>query len=95
MLANSVDVGDVLAVDTNEIIPLDFRIYPNPTADTFRIKGVAQNGQLEIYSILGQFMKSETVTEDSTVAISNLTKGIYFVKLRQGNTISTQKLIVK
>ncbi|WP_299683936.1 glycoside hydrolase family 9 protein [uncultured Dokdonia sp.] len=94
MLANSVQVDDVLATETNELKPLEVSIYPNPTTNTFRIEGVAQNSQLEIYSVLGQFMSSERITENSIIDVSNFSKGIYFVKLRQDNTISTQKLIV-
>lgn len=94
MLANSVQVDDVLALETNESTTPDFKIYPNPTTGTFRMTGVENNSQLEIYSVLGQFVHSEIVTNNSIVDISNLTRGMYFIKLYQENKINTQKLIV-
>ncbi|WP_299768938.1 glycoside hydrolase family 9 protein [uncultured Dokdonia sp.] len=94
MLANSVAVDDVLSVDTNELTTLDFKIYPNPTSSSFQMTGVKNRGELKIYSVLGQFVHSEIVTNNSIVDISNLTRGMYFVKLNQDTKTSTQKLIV-
>ena len=95
MLANSVQVDEALSVEENDIVETGFKIYPNPATATFQIDGVAQESQLEIYSVLGQFIHSQSVVPNSSVDISRLTKGIYFVRLYQNNTINTQKLIVK
>ena len=95
MLANSVQLDDPLSVEENDIVETGFKIYPNPATATFQIDGVKQESQLEIYSVLGQFIHSQNVVPNSNVDISDLTKGIYFVRVYQNSTISTQKLIVK
>ena len=65
---------------------------PNPTTNTFTID---LNGEIlekvVIYNELGQRVKEVTTNE---VDISNLSNGIYFVKITsQSGKIATKKLI--
>lgn len=74
-------------------------IYPNPTNGIFEItlaKIPTTNTQLEIVDCLGKVILSKPVTELTTmVNISNITKGIYFVRLWNNKGTVTQKIILK
>lgn len=68
-------------------------IYPNPTADSFNIEMESEIKSVEIYSLQGQKVLTAT---DKNVNVSNLSKGIYLVRIEdENNAVSTQKLIVK
>ncbi|MFD2907130.1 zinc-dependent metalloprotease [Flavobacterium ardleyense] len=69
-----------LAIDTFEISGLNY--YPNPVKDnlTFSAKELISN--ITIYAITGQKVIAVTVNaETTTLNVSNLAKGTYFVKI--------------
>lgn len=94
MLANSVQIAGTLGITTNDHEEKTFTIYPNPTTSTFKMRGVEGSSQIEIYSVLGQFIHSEIVSSDSIVDVSNFSKGLYFVRLYEEAQVSIQKLII-
>ncbi len=78
-------------------------VYPNPATDVFTLlidnaQWTIDNGQLsmEIYNVLGEKMQSEAITNNqSTINISSLSKGMYFVRLidADNNVLYTQRVI--
>lgn len=69
-------------------------IYPNPTKDSFNIRSNNQATiqSVEIFNNLGQQVL--TSKDQSTINVSGLSNGIYYIKAKDSNnTISTQKLI--
>lgn len=71
-------------------------IYPNPTNGMFTIYGNATS--VEVYNMLGEVVfilanhKQQLTNE---IDLSNAPKGIYFVRLYQGTTVATQKIVVQ
>ncbi len=79
-------------LNINEVKEGDIQIYPNPTSDriTINFKGEILKS-VTIYNQLGRKVK-EATTDD--VDISNLSNGIYFVKITsQNGKIVTKKII--
>lgn len=75
------------------ISSLNALIYPNPTTEAFAIEMENDVKSVEIYSLQGQ--KVLTVSSKN-VAVSNLSKGVYLVRIEDSNNaVVTQKLIVK
>jgi len=57
-------------------------IYPNPANDKIYIKSQLMNHNVEIFDINGKLMISKRVDSNvATIDISNLTAGIYFIKI--------------
>ena len=77
----------------------NIEIYPNPTFGSFNIK--INNNELTdckaiIYNTDGKLIKEITLNNNvNLIDISNLTKGIYFVKVINNKSIKTTKLILK
>jgi hypothetical protein len=68
-------------------------IYPNPTSNNFTIEIENDIKSVEIYSLQGQKIKT---TSNKTIDVSNLSKGVYFVKIEDvNNAVATQKLMVE
>lgn len=86
------DLSEVLATD--EIIPSQFSIYPNPatTSVTIQLQEELPIQKVAIYNSLGQLLKTITTT---TVDTSNLSQGVYIVKVQTSRGISSRKLIIE
>jgi hypothetical protein len=69
------------------------KVYPNPATDLLKIQSSGKNITVDIMNSVGQ--KVISTTNNRQIDISSLTKGIYFVKVADGNLISTQKVLVK
>ncbi len=70
----------------------DFSIYPTPTENILNIKSKTEIVKIKIYSQLGQKIKETTQNQ---IDISNLTQGLYFVKVEDVNGNMGVKKIVK
>jgi photosystem II stability/assembly factor-like uncharacterized protein len=62
------------------------RIYPNPANGELKITGLGENANIEIYGQQGELIHSNQNIPNNyiTLDISNFAKGIYFVKVNNG-----------
>ena len=70
-----------------------FRMYPNPAQNEL-IFDISAENEISILSIDGRCIK-KIDNLVSKIDISDLNSGIYLVMVKEGNQVSTQKLIVK
>jgi hypothetical protein len=70
------------------------RMYPNPANGFVKLSTVYKDAlEVSVYDLLGkEVMPLQTVQTE--LKISSLTPGIYFVKMSQGNSSITKKLLV-
>lgn len=76
----------------------NIKIYPNPTTGVFSIQSkLDENIKIEIFDILGkQVLKTYNVGKGiNNINASDLSKGIYLLKLFNEKEASTQKLIIE
>lgn len=59
-------------------------VYPNPANDMINIE--SYEGEVEIYNLYGQLLKSTTVEMDESIDISDLPSGMLMLKLTHGIT---------
>ena len=81
-----------LGIGNNINLGYDFIMFPNPTANNFKIKSTNAIIELRIYNNIGQMVLS---TKDSSeIDISTLSSGLYFVKVLDATgKMGIQKLI--
>lgn len=74
-----------------------FNTYPNPVNNEFTVTFIetgTMNSELEIYNILGEMVsQSKIQNSKSKINISDLPKGVYFVKLISDKQIITKKIV--
>jgi hypothetical protein len=70
----------------------DFRIFPNPANTELTIfLSSSDKAEIEISNAMGKLiMKNGNKTK---IDISTLSKGLYFINVKQGETRGTQKFI--
>jgi len=76
----------------------NIKIYPNPGTGKFTINSSHAFNSVEVYNLLGKQVYSEHLSNQQTSAeidISNFTKGIYFVKVSEGKSTTTRKILVQ
>ncbi len=73
----------------------NFSLSPNPASTYFTLNGNVQS--VQIYSLTGQLVKSfkSNFTNESQFEISDLNKGIYFVKVKNENNRETTLRLIK
>lgn len=81
---------------TNDLSQNQFSIYPNPATKGFvnissKVSG-AKN--VSVFDVLGKQVINTVLTNDR-MDISSLNSGIYIVKIVQGKTSTTKKLVIK
>lgn len=86
--------NEIVIKEVNEIKNVDFNIYPNPSNGNFTIDFESSNTKysIEIYSLLGQkVLEKQTNT---SITISDLQSGVYFVKMSKAGKTITKKIII-
>jgi len=69
-------------------------VYPNPVNNLLHIKlNTAKQTQVDIYNVLGKRVISKTIYNSEIISTQNLSSGIYILRLTQGNTTISKKLI--
>lgn len=70
-------------------------LYPNPAINQFTIKNIEENSTAEIVDLNGRTMKTVTVSSNTPIDISDLSKGYYVVNITNSNKNLVKKLIVQ
>ena len=70
------------------------KIYPNPTKGNKIYFNITKDATIKIYNVLGKLIKTGKVsTQNNNFDISNLSKGVYILKINSENQFTTRKII--
>lgn len=79
----------------NEMDAVEFTVYPNPATNMLTINGdLSENAMATILDQSGRIIRSSAVSNGTTIDISSLENGVYFVRIND-NGMTTTKSIVK
>lgn len=70
-------------------------VYPNPTTDYVIITGIDSEAKAEIFALTGQKIKETKFTNEVRVSLTDLTAGVYLVKISNENSSITRKIIIR
>lgn len=76
---------------------IDFTVYPNPANNfiTVQLGFDSKQSEIKIYNTMGQLVTSEPVEkQNTTIDISKLSSGIYYLHLQSSNGIGVKKFEV-
>ncbi|MES2863070.1 MAG: alpha-amylase family glycosyl hydrolase [Bacteroidota bacterium] len=86
-------LSTVLSNESFEVFS-KMELYPNPTSNAFMLSLDAK--KVEIYSMTGQLIKTENNSiANKEISISDLSKGIYIVKITNSDNLSISKKLIK
>lgn len=86
---------------TTGISPLSFgeglgvRLYPNPVSSIITLQSnlSIQKSEIKIFNLLGETVLTQTDYSNSTLDVTELRNGIYFLQIKTNNKLFTQKFI--
>ncbi|SDR83624.1 Por secretion system C-terminal sorting domain-containing protein [Polaribacter sp. KT25b] len=71
-----------------------FKMFPNPANGNNVYFSVTEDAIISVYNVLGKLIQSTEVTKSkNNIDISNLSKGVYLLKINSGKQFITKKLI--
>lgn len=94
IVTNTWTTSFVLQLSNPDFMAMNFDYYPNPVKNNLTISSESIIDNIEIYSVLGQKVKSIKVNDIQTeINLSELTQGLYFVKATSAGQEKTVKII--
>lgn len=89
-------------VDTEDPERLsEIRLFPNPTRANFRLQlpvPLEQQAQLSLFDARGSLVQQQPLAigvQETSVEVSHLPRGVYFVRLQAGSAVLTRRLVVQ
>jgi hypothetical protein len=78
------NMNTVCNVGTTETVVNDVKVFPNPTKDWLTVTYDNLPAKIQLFNITGSLLKTvEPTAMQSTIDVSDLSAGIYFVKVNQ------------
>ena len=83
---------DLLSVEQNALTT--FSVYPNPTSNILNIESTQEIDNVTVFNLLGQNVASFSKNEitNSSIDMSELSKGLYLVKITSGDKTQTLRV---
>lgn len=77
----------------NDVFASKIGVYPNPTSDFINIATTETISKIEVYNVIGKKVISISKLINNKVDLSSLSKGMYILKLTDGNSVATKKIV--
>jgi len=87
----SLKAAAVASVDN--VFADNITIYPNPATNFIKISTTENISNVEVYNIVGKRVLSIKKLENNQVDISNLASGMYMLRLTNGTSVTTKKIM--
>jgi len=85
-----------LGISENKL--LSFEMYPNPVSDVLNIQlpSGTDKAEVGVYDYTGRLVSTKTISSnDSTLDVQNISKGIYIIRATTNSKIGVQRFIKK
>ena len=71
------------------------KIYPSPVSDNLKIENLQEATDISIYNVVGQVVRTvNSVMGSVEIDMSDLSNGLYFVKMQNSKSVRTEKIQV-
>ncbi len=80
------------AISENEV---EFSIYPNPVNSTLTINGGTAEYSYAMFNGMGQMVANGKAQGTEQINVSEMTKGVYFLRLTTGTQVRIEKVVVE
>jgi hypothetical protein len=84
-------------IDAPNQTTTNFIVYPNPSSEQVTMSLYDKVELIQVIDMLGRlvFETKNTDAGEFKLDVSKYNKGIYFIRVKMGNTIEKQKLIIE
>ena len=89
----TVVIADHTSVSDNQEVTIN--TYPNPAQSVLNIMTNANNYNYQLFNNLGQLVRKGSASGNSSIRVSDLSNGVYFLRITTGSQVLTQKVVVE
>jgi hypothetical protein len=79
-------------LDVSEVVANTIKVYPNPFDNLIQLESVAPISEVLLYDILGNVLPIQ-LKNGTTIDTSNLSSGLYILRLKTASGQQTLKLL--
>ncbi|TND08640.1 MAG: hypothetical protein FD123_2144 [Bacteroidetes bacterium] len=96
IIADSVVIDPTLQTSVPEYeTAAGFTLYPNPASGEVFVSTTGASEQIDVLDMVGRTVSSvKTSNRNTRLDLAHLSAGVYLVRVKQGNSIQTQKLTI-
>jgi hypothetical protein len=93
----SLEIRNQKQYSVNDVEQQNIKVYPNPNKGIFTVKveGLDQAAQIVIYNLLGSKVHQDIINAEKTIDISEIQRGLYFIKTINSKELLFQKIFIK
>jgi hypothetical protein len=92
---DNIEVYETASLSTKDILAKKIKLFPNPANDYITVlTNNVQISSVEMYSVLGKKVLSIKTLNNNRLNVSNLSNGIYFMKINAEGGSSTRKIVI-
>jgi ribonuclease BN (tRNA processing enzyme) len=89
----NIRIKAVSGINLETVSPV--KIYPNPANEKITLNFEGYSANYEIFDLSGNLMKQGAVENSGSIDVSALTCGVYNIRIKQGELLSTSSFIIE
>jgi hypothetical protein len=82
-----------VAVGGTELVVVS--VYPNPTSGFLLVKGIASKANLELLNAGGEKIADYQIFREDFLDLSSFPAGVYFLKVKEAESLTMHKVIIQ
>ncbi|WP_146106920.1 T9SS type A sorting domain-containing protein [Polaribacter porphyrae] len=86
---------EAAALSVDNVFASKVGIYPNPATLQVNISSTLEINTINVYNLIGKRVLSTSALKNNILDVSNLSSGVYLMKLTSGTLTASKKLIIK
>ncbi|SDS06727.1 Por secretion system C-terminal sorting domain-containing protein [Polaribacter sp. KT25b] len=83
------------SLSVNDVFSSKISVYPNPATSFVKISTSEKITGVEMYNLIGKKVLNVSSLSNEGVDVSNLSKGVYVLKVTSNNLVGTRKVIIE
>lgn len=92
---DNISLVEKTVASVNDAFSSNIAIYPNPANDFIQISTNETITGLEIYNVIGKKVISSNNLTNKKINVSNLTKGVYILKIMSNDLVGTRRFLIE
>ncbi len=92
----STENGGIVGIDLNTTSNInEIKIFPNPTTDIIHIETEEKTKCIQLFNMFGECVINESLQSKIDINISNLTDGLYIIRVHFENHTYSEKIVIQ
>lgn len=83
----------VSPVGIDELLDSKIELMPNPVSDVLYVNSTTTNGTLEVLSVEGKVVKTETINGTVSIDVNDLDAGIYILRVSESGQVGQTRFV--